>query len=84
MQFPGWPLWGLDLAIKQQMLLGGQVVEEDVILHADTQLFANIINVCLHISAIHLYRAGWRGEKAGQERPKQKARSFIASVGITL
>lgn len=53
---PG-PVRGLDLAVQQQVLLGGHVVEEDVVLHADPQLFADAVDVRLHVSAVDLYGA---------------------------
>ena len=56
-QFPAWPLRRLDLAVQQQVLLGGHVVEEDVVLHAHPQFFADVIDVRLHVSAIHLNAA---------------------------
>lgn len=67
---PVWPVWGLDLAVQQEVLLGSHVVEEDIVLHADAQLLTNGVQVHLHVFAIHLYGARWGGEEASQERPR--------------
>jgi len=56
-QFSLRPVWGLDLTIQQQVLLGGHMIKEDVILHADSELFADFVDVCMHVFAIHLYGA---------------------------
>lgn len=71
-QLSGWPVRRFDLAVQQQVLLGGHVVKEDVILHADPQFFTNGVNVCLHVYAVDVYRSGWRWEKAGKKRPASR------------
>lgn len=68
-QFSLGPVGGLDLAVQQQVLLGGHVLEEDVVLHAHAQLLADVVNVALHVSAIDLDGARRRGEESRQERP---------------
>lgn len=73
MQFSLWPVRGLDLAVQQQVLLGGHVLKEDVILHAHPELSANVVDVGLHVSAVHLNGARRWGEKASQERPVHNA-----------
>lgn len=74
---------GLDLAVQQQVLLGGHVFKEDIVLHAHPELFANSVDVTLHVSAIHLNGArGW-AKKASQERPVQNALLLIRGA-ITL
>lgn len=50
------------------------MVEEDVVLHADAKLFANLISVGLHVFAIHLDRANRWCKEASQERPGHRKR----------
>lgn len=66
------PVWRFDLAVQQQVLLGGHMVKEDIVLHADPQFFANSINVCLHVFAVDVYGTGWRCKKASEERPASR------------
>lgn len=68
-QFSLGPVGGLDLAIQQQVLLGGHVLEEDVVLHAHAQVLADVVDVALHVSAVDLDGARRRGEESRQERP---------------
>ncbi len=72
MQFPVRPVWRLDLSVQQQVLFGGHVVEQDVVLHAHAKLFANVIDVGLHVSAVHLDGTIGGSEKASQERPANR------------
>lgn len=68
-QFSLGPVGGLDLAVHQQVLLGGHVLEEDVVLHAHAQLPADVVDVALHVSAVDLDGTRRRGEESRQERP---------------
>lgn len=63
-------MWRLNLSVQQQVLLGGHVVKEDVVLHAHSQLFSDVINVGLHVSAIHLNGARSWSKEPGEEGPK--------------
>ena len=60
---------GFYLPIEQQVLLGGQVVKVDVVLHADPQLLADLVHVALHVPAVHLDGAGGWCEEACEKRP---------------
>lgn len=72
-QFSFGPVGGLDLAVQEQVLLGGHVFEEDVILHAHAKLSADAVDVALHVSTINLNGARGRGEQASQKRPAHTA-----------
>lgn len=76
-QFSFGPVGGLDLAVQEQVLLGGHVFEEDVVLHAHAQLSADAVDVALHVSAVNLNGARGRGEQASQERPAHTAPSLV-------
>lgn len=45
------------------------MVKVDIILHAHTQLLANVINVSLHVLPIHLNGTRGGGEQTGEQRP---------------
>lgn len=60
----------LDLAVQQQVLLGGHLLEEDVVLHAHPEVSAHVVDVGLHVSAVHLDGARGRDEEASQEGPE--------------
>lgn len=61
-----------DVAVEQQVLLGGEVVEEHVVLHAHPHVLPDHLLVGPDVFAIHKDGA-WRGrEQPGQNRSEGK------------
>lgn len=75
-QLPMRPVRGLDLAVEQEVLLGGHVVKEDIVLHADAQLPADVVQVELHVSSVHLDGARRGGKQSCQEGPGTRQTRF--------
>lgn len=79
-QFPAGPVRGLYLAVEQEVLLGGHVVKENVILHANTQIFADVIQVCLHVSTVHFDTAGRWCKETREEGPDRTEKCHISKI----
>lgn len=69
LQFLLAPVRGFDVTVKQQVLLSGQVIEVDIILHAHPQLFTHSLCRHLHVFPVHLDRSRGGGKQPSQEGP---------------